>query len=86
MNVRPVQPTSHHPARGSRPSLHWHSARLEADCRSVNLPSIDDASRRREDEFWPAFRRDQPTILGGLLDAIVGGFAYCPRSPSTISA
>ena len=44
----------------------------------LNLPPIDDDNRRREDEFWPAFQRDQPKILGGLLDAIVGGLRELP--------
>ena len=44
----------------------------------LNLPPIDDDNRRREDEFWPAFQRDQPKILGGLLDAIAGGLRELP--------
>ena len=44
----------------------------------LNLPPIDDANRRREEEFWPAFHQDQPKILGGLLDAIVGGLRELP--------
>ncbi len=44
----------------------------------LNLASIDDANRRREDEFWAAFQRDQPAILGGLLDAIAGGLRVLP--------
>ena len=42
------------------------------------MPPIDDDNRRREDEFWPAFRQDQPKIFGGLLDAIVGGLRELP--------
>ncbi len=45
---------------------------------TLNLPPIDDHKRRREDEFWPAFQRDQPRIFGGLLDAIVGGLRELP--------
>ena len=48
----------------------------------LNLPPIDDDNRRREDEFWPAFRQDQPKIFGGLLDAIAGGLANCRQSIS----
>ena len=44
----------------------------------LNLPSIDDADRRLEEEFWQAFRHDQPIILGGLLDAVVGGLRERP--------
>ena len=44
----------------------------------LNLPSIDDANRRREDEFWRAFHQDQPEILGGLLDAVAGGMRELP--------
>ena len=44
----------------------------------LNLPSIDDADRRLEEEFWSAFHQDQPKILGGLLDAIVGGLREMP--------
>ncbi len=51
---------------------------LSDRCVTLNLPPIDDHNRRREDEFWPAFQRDQPKILGGLLDAIVGGLRELP--------
>ncbi len=34
--------------------------------------------RREEDEFWRAFRELQPRILGGLLDAVVGGLRELP--------
>ena len=44
----------------------------------LNLPSIDDDHRRREEEFWPAFHQDQPKILGGLLDAVAGGLRELP--------
>jgi hypothetical protein len=44
----------------------------------LDLPPIDPANRRREDEYWPAFYRDQPKILGGLLDAIAGGLRELP--------
>jgi hypothetical protein len=44
----------------------------------LNLPPIAPSKRRREDEFWAAFNQDQPRILGGLLDAIVGGMRELP--------
>ena len=44
----------------------------------LDLPPIDPANRRREDEYWPAFHRDQPKILGGLLDAVAGGLRELP--------
>ncbi len=44
----------------------------------LHLPTIDDSSRRREDQFWPAFHEDRPKILGGLLDAVVGGLRELP--------
>ena len=52
----------------------------------LNLPSIDDANRRREEEFWPAFHQDQPKILGGLLDAVVGGLRELPVDQSAEAA
>jgi hypothetical protein len=44
----------------------------------LELPPIDPIKRRREDQFWPAFHRDQPKILGALLDAVVGGLQKRP--------
>jgi hypothetical protein len=44
----------------------------------LELPSIDPRQRRREDEFWRSFREHQPQILGGLLDAVVGGLRELP--------
>jgi hypothetical protein len=44
----------------------------------LELPPIDSRGRRREDEFWSAFDRDYPRILGGLLDAVVGGLRQLP--------
>ena len=44
----------------------------------LNLPPIDDADRRRAEEFWQAFHQDQPQILGGLLDAVAGGMRELP--------
>ena len=42
------------------------------------LATILSAARRPEDAFWKAFRADHPRILGGLLDAIVGGLRELP--------
>jgi hypothetical protein len=39
----------------------------------LDLPPIAPGDRRCEDEFWEAFHQDSPRILGGLLDAVVGG-------------
>ena len=36
----------------------------------VSLAPIDDDARRCEDEFWPAFERAAPGILGALLDGV----------------
>jgi hypothetical protein len=44
----------------------------------MHLAPIPDAQRRREDELWEAFERDRASILGGLLDAIVGGLNKMP--------
>jgi hypothetical protein len=52
---------------------------LSDRCIYLDLPSIDDARRRREDEFWPAFYRDLPMILGALLDAVAGGLRELPK-------
>jgi hypothetical protein len=34
--------------------------------------------RRTEVEYWSSFRNDYPAILGGLLDAVVGGLRQLP--------
>ena len=44
----------------------------------LHLPAIPATSRRTERTFWPAFRADYPRILGGVLDAIVGGLRELP--------
>ena len=44
----------------------------------LHLPAIPGKSRRTERTFWPAFRADHPRILGGVLDAIVGGLRELP--------
>jgi hypothetical protein len=55
-------------------------ARADLRDRSVflNLPAIPRTRRRTERSFWPAFRADYPRILGGVLDAIVGGLRELP--------
>jgi hypothetical protein len=44
----------------------------------LQLPPITPDARREEAEFWTAFRELQPRILGGLLDAVVGGLRELP--------
>jgi hypothetical protein len=44
----------------------------------LHLPAIPELDRRTERSFWPAFRLDYPRILGGALDAIVGGLRELP--------
>jgi hypothetical protein len=44
----------------------------------LQLPAIAPGARREEAEFWEAFRDVQPRILGGLLDAVVGGLRELP--------
>ena len=44
----------------------------------LHLTAIPKTSRRTERKFWPAFRADYPRILGGVLDAIVGGLRELP--------
>ena len=44
----------------------------------LHLPAISEKRRRTERTFWPAFRADYPRILGGVLDAIVGGLRELP--------
>jgi len=44
----------------------------------LNLPPIAPGKRRLEREFWHAFEQDYPRILGGLLDAVVGGLHELP--------
>ena len=53
-------------------------ADLADRCVFLHLPPIVAAGRRAEAEFWQAFRADHPAILGGLLDAAVGGLAKLP--------
>jgi hypothetical protein len=36
----------------------------------VDLPSIDEATRRDEEDFWSDYEQDRPRLLGALLDAI----------------
>jgi hypothetical protein len=37
----------------------------------IELPKIEDAARRREREFWPAFAEARPAILGAVFDVLV---------------
>ena len=43
-----------------------------------HLTAIPATRRQTEREFWPAFRADYPRILGGVLDAILGGLRELP--------
>ncbi|MFI5459283.1 MAG: hypothetical protein ACHRXM_27990 [Isosphaerales bacterium] len=44
----------------------------------LDLPPIAPSDRRLETEFWASFHQDYPRILGGLLDAVVGGLRELP--------
>ena len=44
----------------------------------LHMTAIPDDSTRSERTFWPEFRADYPRILGGVLDAIVGGLRELP--------
>jgi hypothetical protein len=44
----------------------------------LHLPPIFPHTRRAEDEFWSSFHADYPRILGGVLDAVVGGLRLLP--------
>ncbi|MFI5455389.1 MAG: hypothetical protein ACHRXM_08040 [Isosphaerales bacterium] len=44
----------------------------------LDLPPIAPEDRRLETEFWASFHQDYPRILGGLLDAVVGGLRELP--------
>ena len=50
-----------------------HRDDLADRCVFLHLPPIEPTSRRAEAEFWRAFAADRPAILGGLLNALVGG-------------
>ena len=47
-------------------------------CVFLHLAPISPTDRRAEVEFWRSFRAEYPAILGGLLDAIVGGLRELP--------
>ena len=44
----------------------------------LHLPTIRETRRQTVRKFWPAFRADYPRILGGMLDAFVGGLRELP--------
>jgi len=46
----------------------------------LHLPPIAPTSRRAEHEFWSSFQADYPRILGGVLDAVVGGLRELPSA------
>jgi hypothetical protein len=45
----------------------------------LELKSIPDAKRRQERDFWSAFERDKPSILGALLDVVSAGLRELPN-------
>lgn len=47
-------------------------------CVVLRLPTIQENQRREEGPFWKQFESDLPTILGALLDAVVGGLRQLP--------
>ncbi len=47
-------------------------------CASLNPPMIAASARRCEAEFWRSFEADYAAILGGLLNAFVGGLYLLP--------
>lgn len=55
-------------------------------CVFLELPAIRPEDRRAEVDFWQGFREDQPAIMGGLLDAIVGGLRALPSVTGSIGS
>jgi hypothetical protein len=51
---------------------------LRDRCVFLHPPIILPGRRRTEDDFWSAFHAVYPRILGGVLDAIVGGLRTLP--------
>jgi hypothetical protein len=51
---------------------------LRDRCIFLHPPMILPGRRRTEDEFWSSFHAVYPRILGGVLDAIVGGLRALP--------
>ena len=48
----------------------------------LHLTAIPETRCRTERTIWPSFRADYPRILGGVLDAIVGGLGELPSVPN----
>ena len=46
----------------------------------ITLDAISEEERRPEAELWAAFEREQPYILGALLDGLVEGLRNLPHS------
>ncbi len=44
----------------------------------LHLPPILPTTRRAEDDFWSSFHADYPRMLGGVLNAVVGGLRMLP--------
>jgi hypothetical protein len=49
----------------------------------LHLPAISRGARRTERKLWPEFHAEYPRILGGVLDAIVGGLRELPSVEPT---
>lgn len=45
----------------------------------VELPTIKEAKRRAEKQFWKEFEKVRPRILGALLDAVSGAIRHLPE-------
>ena len=45
----------------------------------ITLPPIPDNMRRDESEFWAAFSKARPAIVGALLDAVAAGLRHLPH-------
>jgi hypothetical protein len=47
----------------------------------LRLPPVRDKDRRVEQEFWDAFEKKRPMILGALLDVVAYGLRKLPNTP-----
>jgi len=61
-------------------SIEEIASRADLLDRSVVIvcPMIPDLARRQEKDFWAAFDRAYPRLLGALLDTVVGGMEMLP--------
>lgn len=46
----------------------------------LSLPRITEEKRRTESDFWPAFERARPGVLGALLDAVATALRRVPTT------